>query len=69
MASYFLSIGTGKVHKLTCPYKVRMNIENYKEFSSLEEIKHSTEKHVTRCKHCMRDEDDSWKRVFDVQEL
>lgn len=64
MAMYFLSIGTGKVHKESCSYKKRINLENYKEFSSLEEIKRSTEKQITRCKRCMRDELENWKKVF-----
>lgn len=64
MALYFLSIGTGKVHKESCSYRKRINLENYKEFSSLEEIKRSTEKHITRCKYCMRDELENWRKVF-----
>lgn len=66
MSSYFLSIGTGKVHKKSCPYKNQVNSENYKEFSSLEKIKQSTEKHITKCKYCMRDDDENWRKVFDI---
>ena len=66
MGVYFLSIGTGKVHKSGCPCKSQMNTENYKEFPSLDAIKQSTEKYITRCKRCMRDENESWSKVFGV---
>ncbi len=66
MELYFLSIGTGKVHKGACHCKKRINTENCREFSSLEAIKQSTEKHITKCKWCMKDEDENWSKVFGI---
>jgi|GEM_PF-4000648 hypothetical protein len=57
MGSYFLNIKTNKVHyvseeKKGCYARIHNNPENYKEYSSLEEIKH-TGKKVSICNTCM----------------
>lgn len=66
MKKYFMSVGTGKVHSLTrangtCKNKIHK--ENYREFSSLKEIKNLSEKRITLCKICMREEEDAWKKI------
>lgn len=68
MKAYFLNIGTGTIHKTTCFHKKQLNNENYREFSSLEEIVESTDKYVKVCKNCMRDETENWKKLFGQHE-
>lgn len=60
MGSYFLNIKTNKVHymseeKIGCRKRILSNPENYKEYSSLEEIK-QTGKEISICNICMYDE-------------
>ena len=62
-----MSVGVGRVHSLayangTC--KNRIHKENYREFSSLEEIRELSEKHIMKCAICMKNEEDYWNRVF-----
>lgn len=66
MKPYFLSIGTGMIHKTSCSYRKRINSENYREFSFLEEILESTDKHMKTCKSCMKDEKENWGKILDV---
>lgn len=60
MGSYFLNVKTNKVHymseeKIGCRKRILSNPENYKEYSSLEEIK-QTGKEISICNICMYDE-------------
>lgn len=56
MGSYFLNIKTNKVHYISeekgCRTRILSNPNNYKEYSSLEEIK-QTGKKVSICNTCM----------------
>ncbi|MFR8010289.1 MAG: hypothetical protein ACLU8W_00805 [Clostridia bacterium] len=67
MKRYYLNIRTNKVHCSTdsspCQKRIESHPENYKEFSSLEEIK-QTSKKVSRCGSCMWKERDEWIEVF-----
>lgn len=63
MGEYFLSIGTGTIHKKSCHFRNRVNNENYREFSSLKEIVDSTDKCTRICKICMKEENENWNKI------